>query len=233
MKRISSILACATIAVGFSASRVSAEPVVLNAFENSAVVTNFQLIFPDLGINSTSNVFFTRYKLEIDEQAGTARFVDYIQQIDPLMLPLGISTGRLDIRITSSSGTYDSASKTFETNDVYQISFRNNLSTFGFESPVLLEAKSKGTLSDRVGSARNVEMRWEGSGELQNEENPAEPYKFTYTCRVNTSIAASDSDVPPIPTRGACAEGILSIFGLATMSLGFVSLRASNRRRRR
>lgn len=233
MKRFAttSVLSAALIAAAFSP--VNAEVVVMNAYENSSVSTSFELVFPDLGINSSSNVFFTRYKLEIDEERGTARFVDYIQQIDPLMLPLGISTGRLDIRITSSEGTYDAATQTFETQDVYEITFRNDLRTFGFESPVLLPAVSKGTLSGPAASARSVEMRWEGDGELANSENPAAPYKFTYTCRSTTTVAASAADVPPLPTRGLCAEGILSFFGFAAMGLMFAGLKASNRRLRR
>ncbi|MBK8266997.1 MAG: hypothetical protein IPK83_01285 [Planctomycetes bacterium] len=231
MKRFTFML---TLTVGFAltASRASAEPVVLNAYENSNVQTNFELVFPKLGIQSTSPVFYTRYKLEIDEEAGTAKFVDYIQQIDPLALPLGISTGRLDIRISSSEGTYDAATRTFVTNDVYEINFANDLSTFGFDSPVILPATSRGTLSDRVGDAQNVEMRWEGSGELANEENPAEPYEFTYTCRVNTQIAASASDVPPLPTK-FCADGLFSIFGLFAMGFGMIGLKRSARRMRR
>lgn len=215
-----------------AAGLASAEPVTLNAYENSEVETNFELVFPELGIRSSSPVFFTRYKLEIDEEAGTARFVDYIQQIDPLAMPLGISTGRLDIRITESSGTYDAKTRTFSTNDTYQITFANDLSTFGFESPVLLPAVSHGTLSDAVDSVQTVEMSWEGHGELANESNPAEPYEYTYTCRSNTTIAKSEADVPPLPTR-FCADGLFSIFGFAAMGFGMIGLKRSTRRMRR
>ncbi len=232
MKRISAILT-GLLTVATASSATWAEAVVLNAYENSAVVTNFSLKFPELGIDSTSNVFYTRYQLEIDEDAGTARFVDYIQEIEPLLLPLGISTGRLSVRITSSEGTYDKASRTFRTNDTYEIRFTNDLSTFGFETPVLLPAESNGTLDARVGDVQHVQMNWEGAGELENESNPEEPYKFTYTCKVNTTIAASASDVPPLPTRSLCAEGIYSIFGLAAPMLMFAGMRVSNRRYRR
>jgi hypothetical protein len=231
MKRFTFML---TLSVGFalSAIRASAEPTILNAYENANVQTNFELVFPKLGINSTSPVFFTRYKLEIDEEAGTARFVEYIQQIDPLAMPLGISTGRLDIRITSSEGTYDAETRTFVTNDVYEINFANDLSTFGFASPVIFPATSSGTLSDKVSDARNVEMRWEGSGELANEDNPEDPYVYTYTCRVNTQIAAPGEELPPLPTK-FCADGLFSIFSLFAMGFGMVGLKRSARRMRR
>lgn len=232
MKRTSAILT-GLAAVAIACSNASAAATVLNAYENSDVVTGFNLNFPGLGIDSTSNVFYTRYQLEIDEDAGTARFVNYEQEIEPLLLPLGISTGRLSVRITSSEGTYDKATRTFRTNDVYEIRFTNDLSTFGFETPVNLPAVSSGKLDAAVGNVQHVEMNWSGDGELQNESKPDEPYQFTYSCKVNTTIAASAAEVPPLPTRSLCADGVFGIFGLAASSLMFAGLKVSNRRYRR
>lgn len=209
-----------------------AEPTLLNAFENSEVTTDFTLSFPSLGINSTSNVFYTRFKLEIDEAAGTARFVDYNQQIESLTLPLGITTGRIGVRINKSDGTYDAATRTFETVDEYEITFENDLSFFGFTSPVLFPAVSQGTVTGGAAAARNVRMVWGGEGQFENADNPAEPFIYTYSCRVDTVIGP-ESETPPLPTANDCGSGLFSFFGLATMSLTFVGLRTSGRRRRR
>lgn len=233
MKLHRSIVAC-VVALGSLSfvAGVQAEPTVLNAFENNEVVTDFTLSFPGLGINSTSNVFYTRYQLEIDEETGTARFLDYNQQIESLGLPLGITTGRIQVRILESNGTYDRQSRTFVTNDVYEITFANDLSTFGFSSPEILPATSRGTVTGGANNAQNVEMRWEGGGEFENSANPSEPFEFNYTCHVNTVIAASADDVPPLPTPSSCGN-FLSILAFATMSLMFVGMKLNLRRRRR
>jgi len=233
MKRYFTLGAVAVAAVVLASSHSVAASRLLNTYESANVQTNFSLNFPELGINSTSNVFYTRYKLDIDEEAGTARFTDYIQQIDPLMMPLGISTGRLDIRIVESSGTYDKATQTFETDDVYEITFANDLSGFGFESPVLLPAKSHGKLDAPLASAREVTMDWAGDGELQNAEEPEKPFKYTYTCSSRTTVAASDAEVPALPQRSFCADGIFSFFSFATLGLMFAGLKVSTRRMRR
>ncbi|MCG8407446.1 MAG: hypothetical protein MI923_19780 [Phycisphaerales bacterium] len=234
MKLHQSIVACVLVALSslFVVGDVRAEVNVLNAFENSEVVTDFSLNFPGLGISSTSNVFYTRFNLEIDDETGAARFTDYNQQIESLTLPLGITTGRIQVRILESNGTYDPQSQTFVTNDVYEITFANDLSTFGFSSPEILPATSRGTVRGGANNAQNVELQWEGSGQFENESNPAEPFEFTYTCNVNTNIAESEADVPPLPTPNSCGN-FFSILSFATMSLMFVGMKRSLRRRRR
>ncbi len=228
-------LLVASLALGLSsllASGARAEPTVLHAYENAQVTTNFTLDFPDLGINSTSNVFYTRFQLEIDEETGVARFLDYDQQIESLQLPLGITTGRIQVRIRESDGRYDAETKTFETNDIYEISFQNDLSLFGFKSPEILPSTSRGTLTVGTDGTRSVEMTWEGEGEFHNSSNPAEPYRYTYTCRNSTIIAASAADVPPLPTR-ICGDGMFGLFGIGFMSLCFAGFKTGIRQRGR
>ena len=214
-------------------SGVQADPTTLNAFEDQEVRTNFTLDFPSLGITRTSKVFFTRFKLELDEEAGTARFLEYNQEIDSLDLRLGINTGPIQVRILESRGAYDPDTRTFETQDVYEILFTNDLTSFGFESPVILPAVSSGTVTGGVANAQRVEMQWEGGGEFENASNPAEPFLFKYVSRISTIIAASEADVPALPTRDTCGTGLFSLFGFLTMSLMFVGMKANVRRRRR
>ncbi len=229
MKR-SSVLIAALIAA-FAAAPAIGEVQTLNAYENGQVSTSFDLVFPELGINTTSEVFYTRFELDIDDDAGTARFKNYDQEIDSLAMPLGIQTGALRVRILQSSGTYDSFSGDFVTNDTYEITFANDLSFFGFESPVLLPATSRGTVTTQPDGRQLIEMNWEGEGELANSDNPAEPFVYTYSCRVNTIVAKDASEIPPIPTR-FCADGALSIFSLFGMGLFFGCMKRHVRRSR-
>lgn len=212
------------------AETAGAAPRTLNAFEDSRVTTDFTLSFPSLGIDSTSNVFYTRFKLEIDEEAGTARFVDYNQQIESLALPLGITTGRIGVRINQSQGTYDAATRTFETVDEYEITFEHDLGFFGFESPVIFPAVSKGTVVGGAAAARNVQMTWGGAGQFENADDPARPFEYSYTCKVETVVG---DEAPPLPVRQTCADGFFSLFGFAAMSLMFIGMKTRIRRRRR
>lgn len=228
MKRSLTILAALSALVAAAPALAAVE--TLNAYENSQVTTSFDLVFPELGINSTSNVFYTRFELDIDAELGTARFVKYDQEIDSLAMPLGIQTGALTVRIVDSDGTYDPFSGVFVTNDTYEITFANDLSFFGFESPVLLPATSHGTITTDSDGRRTIQMNWEGQGELANSDNPAEPFRYTYTCRVNTVVAKDASEIPPVPTR-FCADGLFSLFSVFGFALTFVGMKRYVRRR--
>lgn len=223
-------LALSVVALGLLAAPALAEQTTLYGYEDVDYQTGFSLNFPELGIQSSSTVFYTRFKLDIDEDAGTARFVSYEQEIEPLVLPLGISTGTLKVRIQNSDGTYNKATGAFATNDDYNITFTNDLTAFGFESPVVLPAVSQGTISTNADGSRYVEMQWQGDGELANSQNPSEPYKFTYTCSTRTRLTDSVANVPALPTRDACGTGLAALFGGAFV--GFVGMKRSVRRRR-
>lgn len=203
----------------------------LNAFENADVDTTFDLSFDALGINTTSRVIYTRFDLDIDPTEGTAAFTSYEQEIEPLTLPLGISTGRLKVEIISSEGSYNANFGTFETNDVYRITFENDLSFFGFESPVDFPAVSTGTVRN-VGEDRFIDMDWQGAGQFENADNPSEPFEYNYACEVSTVVANNLASIPPIPTTQSCASGVLGIFGFATFGMGFMGMKRRIRRNR-
>lgn len=229
------LFACAFVAV-FAVAPAFAQlqsSSTLFAYEDAAVESGFNITFPDFGIDSTSRIIYTRFNVDIDEEKGTARFSAYDQMIEPLLMPLGISTGTLHIRIESSEGTFDKATNTFQTNDLYNITFTNDLSVFGFESPVIIPSVSTGRVTTDAEGVRRVELDWVGEGELANEETPSEPYKYTYSCSTRTVVADSAADVPPLPTQQSCASGIASIFSFAFGAIGFAGLKRSVRRRRR
>ncbi|MFQ5412887.1 MAG: hypothetical protein ACE5E6_00370 [Phycisphaerae bacterium] len=135
----------------------------------------------------------TYYVLDIDPDAGTARFVDYHQDVDPLLLPGGISTGAITIGIVpdSSSGTFDPETGAYTTTELYEIFFEGDLSLFGVESPVVLESTSNGIVGFDTAVTGTILMEWAGTdtGTLENPQNPGEPLTFSYTCQVNAQFA--------------------------------------------
>lgn len=228
-------LTLSVVALGVSAAPLLGQSVqsaqTYYGYEDANFQTSFRLDFPALGISSSSRVFYTRFKLDIDEDAGKARFVSYEQEIEPLTLPLGISTGTLRVRIQNSDGTYNAATGAIKTNDDYNITFTNDLSAFGFESPVVLPAVSEGTITTEADGSRYLEMQWQGDGELANSENPSEPYKFTYTCKTRSRVVESQAAVPALPVRDTCGTGLAALFGAGFV--GLVGTRYRVRRRRR
>jgi hypothetical protein len=234
------VAAVAVAALILPAGAASADQVVLYAMEDNDAVNEFTLTFPDLGLTTTSKIVATRYRLEIDD-AGVARFADYYQLVEPLTLPLGISTGAITVRIKSSTGHYDPGSHAVTTQDQYEISFTNDLSAFDFTSPVVIEAQSSGTLKNSAADALAMNFTWEGSGSLPNTSNPSQPYKYTYVCTTSSRFG-DPSTFPAIPSitgvdlcgAGACGStGGLGL-GLVPFLLGGrVVMRMRVRRRRR
>ncbi len=161
---------------------------ILAAQNNPADPSSFSLDFgPEMGGISSATITSTEYLLRIDAQGGTARFVNYYQQVEPLTLPGGISTGNIVVQIVpgSSTGTFDPATGEFTTSEQYEIHFGADLSLFGLVSPVTLPSASVGVV-DSTGSPATIEMIWDGVGQLANPADPANPITFTYQCRVNT-----------------------------------------------
>jgi len=101
----------------------SGEPTRLLAEQNPVEVSSFTLSFTDFGIDSTSSIIDTNYELRTDLEAVdvdlsgrldhrptefsmSARFVNYFQNVEPLILPdpsgetAGISTGNTQTRRT-------------------------------------------------------------------------------------------------------------------------------------
>ncbi len=230
MKLRSMVFGAVFAAVGVAPAM--AELQTLNAYEDAEADSGFNLSFPDLGIDSTSRIIYTRFELDIDEAKGTARFSAYDQKIEPLLLPLGISTGTLHVRIETSEGTFDAKTGTFQTNDLYNISFTNDLSALGFGSPVIIPSVSTGRITTGADGVRRIEMDWVGEGQLENPDNVAEPFEYRYTCSTRTKVAATADDVPALPTQQSCASGIAGLFSFAFGAFGFAGLKRRVRRRR-
>lgn len=232
-------LAGAAVLVLASSSGLRADVTSLDAVENTQVESAFTLNFGDLGIATSSKVITTRFQLDIDEDAGTAAFVSYEQQVEPLILPgptgEGISTGELTIRIIpgSSSGTYNPATETFTTNEEYEISFSGDLSAFGLVSPVVLPSTTVGQLKGGSASATEIQMNWSGVGQLANPGDPTgPPLDFNYVCEVNTVInrPATDPAAFFVQTLSdLCGGGAASLMAFGFVGFGIVT--ATRRRR--
>lgn len=183
-----SMSACAAL-VGLAAvASAQAGPLSIVTNENPASPGAFTLNFGDFGIVTSSNITSTTYELSVDPVDGTARFVSYLQHVQPLALPGGISTGDITVQIVdgSSSGTFDPFTRTFTTTELYEIHFTGDLSAFGLTSPVHLPSSSVGELAVDALAGGAVTMDWSGFGQLANPFDPTTPLSFTYRCAVNT-----------------------------------------------
>lgn len=186
----------ATIFVGalglfLSASAVRAESAFLVADNHPDLESFFTLDFGEMGGVTSAFITNTRFVLDVDAKEGTARFVEYHQDIEPLILPGGISTGDITIEIVegSSSGTFDPKTNEYMTTELYAIFFTEDLSMFGVESPLILESTSNGILDMDSNVTGTIAMEWEGGSDLQNPGDPKNPIEFTYTCTVNSQFA--------------------------------------------
>jgi len=193
------LAACAAL-VGLPATATAqaghARPLSVVTSEDPAQPGAFTLNFGDLGFVASSSISTTDYELSLDTAQGTAGFVSYLQHVQPLMLPGGISTGDITVEIVSgsSSGSFDPLTRTFATSELYAIHFTGDLSAFGLTSPVLLPSSSSGELAiDLAGGS--VTMDWNGSGELFNPFDPSNPLTFTYQCAVNTLFPATPANL--------------------------------------
>ena len=190
--------ACAAlVGLAAAASAQSARPLSIVTNENPAEPGAFTLSFGDLGLNAVGNISTTNYELSVDPARGTAHFVSYLQHVQPLALPGGISTGDITVEIVdgSSTGSFDPLTRTFTTTEMYAVHFAGDLSAFGLTSPVLLPSSSTGELAVDPVAGGQVTMDWNGSGELSNPFDPLHPLSFTYHCAVNTLFSATAANV--------------------------------------
>lgn len=233
VKLVAGLVAGAALAT----ASAQAEVRVLRATEDTAQESSFELNFIDFGLVTTAKIISTDFDLEVDAQAGTARFTSYEQFVEPLMLPgpnnTQISTGDLTVRIVpgSSNGTYNGATGNFATSEQYEISFTGDLSAFGLASPVTLPSSSTGTVSDANGR-RTIEMSWSGVGQLANPIVPgAPPLNFSYTCRSNNvyRVAVAALNLPGF-LCGIFGGGTAAMAPLWIMGLWFLRTRFGRRR---
>lgn len=184
-----------------AAAPVLGAPVRVAAGQDLSEVSSFTLDFGGFGGVASALIARTDFELEIDTTAGTAHFNRYDQDIDPLMLPGGISTGNIRVEIVpnSSTGTYDPATGEFATSDVYAIYFDGDLSAFSLTSPVLLPSMSAGVVDAASSSSvfvnlysspfGTVTMNWAGASQLNNPFIPGSMIDFSYTCSIYMSFA--------------------------------------------
>lgn len=189
------VLVAAVGVVGAVGVSVADSPLVL-ATQDPAQVSDFVLDFGPGGV-ATANITTTRFVLELDAGDGGAAFVSYEQHVDPLILPGGISTGNIIVKIVpgSSSGAFDPATGSFATSELYLIYFEADLSMFGLTSPVTLPGASTGQAQFDSPSTGTIAMAWSGSGELQNPFDPTQPIPFDYVCHVNTVFSKPFGDL--------------------------------------
>lgn len=204
--------ACAALVVlAATGSAQSTRALTVTTTENPGNPGAFTLDFGDLGFSARGNITTTNYELSVDPIQGTARFVSYLQHVEPLTLPGGFSTGPITVEVVpdSSTGTYDPYTRTFSTSEMYAVSFTEDLSLFGLTSPVLLPSTSGGELVVDPVTGGQVSMDWSGVGQLGNPADPSNPFTFTYTCASNTVF----------PSTPESAVGLALIPGVVGLQL--------------
>lgn len=185
----------ALLVVGGAGVCLADSPLVL-ATQDPNQTSDFVLDFGPGGAAS-ANITTTRFVLDLDADDNSAGFVAYEQHVDPLILPGGISTGNIIVRIVpgSSSGAFDPLTGSFATAEQYLIYFEADLSMFGLVSPVTLPGASTGVAQFDSPTAGTISMAWSGSGELQNPSDPGQPIPFDYVCHVNTVFTKPFGDL--------------------------------------
>ncbi len=215
-------LACAT-----TFSTASAAPYILTAEQDlapQAPASTFALDFGAQGGVRDSEISNTNFGMEVDFDAGTARFSSYTQNIGSINLPdgsaNGVETGPITVTIAPGSpsgilretgaGTFE-----FETTDTYIITFTNDLSAFGFpvDQPVALESTSIGTLivdELRDGAIEgHAAMQWNGGGFMLDPANVGEFLSFDYRCDINSVFSAVE--VPEPASAAILALGAIMV----------------------
>ena len=182
--------------LGLFVAGARAETYRVNARENPQEVSAFTLDFGEaLGGVASGMIALTDYTLEVDSTNGSARFMDYYQEIEAITLPGGVSTGNIVVTVVdgTSAGTYDTATGRFDTAEDYAVFFEADLSMFGLESPVILSSTSAGAVD--LGSIEGgfINFAWTGDGDLANPFDPSQRINFSYTCSVNTVFPVSAS----------------------------------------
>src|SRR6185503_20871590 len=111
---MSACAALVVLAATASAQSAPARPLSIVTNENPAAPGAFTLNFGDVGIEARGNITSTNYELSVDPVQGTARFVRYLQHVQPLALPGGISTGDITVEVVagSSTGSFDASTRT-------------------------------------------------------------------------------------------------------------------------
>lgn len=221
---------------GAAASAFGA-PLRVAAGQDPTQESSFAIDFGGFGGVSNALIARTNFELEIDTAAGTARFNRYDQDIDPLMLPGGISTGNIRVEVVpnSSTGTFNPGTGEFVTSEVYAIHFDGDLSAYGLTSPVLLPSTSAGVANAASSWVGFVTMNWAGASQLNNPFDPSSLIDFSYVCSLFMSFSINDSTfiglemIPKVMSYGL-APNIESAL-VDVLNLALTDLAADNKDR--
>lgn len=190
MRSGSRIVSLAILSLAAGVPALAAEQFLYGSGSQS-IPSYFTLDFGQAGGVTSANIALTDFTLSIDPQTRRARMVDYYQEVEPLVLPGGISTGDITIQTLPeySFGKYNHVTGTFVTVDYYVISFTGDLSAFGLTSPAILPGTSDGVVTFGDGKGGSISMDWVGKGYLQNPGGShLPPIRFRYTCDVNADF---------------------------------------------
>jgi len=216
------------VAIGLMAARSAwAGTQLLVAKDNPEQPGSFTLDFAENLGHTTANISTTNLTIALDGQAGTAAMRDYYQEINPLTLPGGVSTGGITIEVLdgSSSGTYDPTTGAFNTTETYVIHFEGDLSAFGLQSPVMLPSASAGVVTSFGQRFGEINLNWTGRGQLANPFQPGQFITFTYACTVSTLYAPRLGEADRIgdavdgEAAAALERGLSNAFDEAMMRL--------------
>lgn len=183
--------AAVVLAAVLTGGRASADPVALVATQPPTAASSFTLDFGGFGGVASARISQTDLALEIDADRGTAQFTQYLQFVDPLILPGDFSTGNIRVEIVpgSSAGVLNVLTGKFATEELYAVYFDGDLSAFDLTSPVYLPSASAGTVNLSFLRGGDINMAWVGTGQLINPFEPSTFITFEYTCAVQTAFA--------------------------------------------
>lgn len=219
--RFTRYVASLTFVAATFPSLAGAQSFNLSASNHSDVPSFFTLDFGPGIPHAVANISSTDYVLNINSTLGTARFVSYHQEIEPLILPGGISTGDITVDVVpgTSVGTFNHNTGEFNTTETYRIHFTGNLAPLGLVSPVDLPGDSAGTITFLPGRTGDIHSEWIGSTLIGA---PGFQFPVNYACTVNThfepSLAQADlldlvaavSLAPVGPRVGNVLTGLLT-----------------------
>jgi hypothetical protein len=192
-----------------------AAEVVVHATQEPAPLSSFTLNFGAFG-ETSATITQTQFDIAVDSAGETARFTSYNQQVQPLTLPGGVSTGDITVQIVpgSSAGTFTRGATLgrFHTAETYRIFFTGDLSLYGMTSPVDLPGASNGEMAFGSDAAGVATLVWDGATLLPNPFDPQNPINLTYRCEVHADFAA---EAPVLPHDGDLnCDGGLNFFDI-------------------
>jgi hypothetical protein len=171
---------------------VTAEPIVRKANFDSTLGPNQYVV--DFAVLGGQTLFMDitggSFELETDAQEGTARLVSWTQNVDPIEIVPGLSTGPITVTMEEGSaqtGTYDPVTRQFDVTATFLIEFDDTeLKEIGFASPMPLVGTERGNIYG-VGNIGSIRMYLEGEGTVGGQT-------FPYTCQTTARFEYSLAD---------------------------------------